>query len=47
MIGFSDKYTGKKYNAGEIIEVTAKRFNEIMDKGKFLRLVEDDEKGDK
>lgn len=41
LITFNDKYTGKQYKKGDVIEVTAKRFNEITSKGKFIQLVEE------
>jgi len=41
VIAFTDKHTGKKYKAGEVIDVTAKRFNEITAKGKFIQPVEE------
>lgn len=36
LIPFTDKNTGKTHNKGEIIEVTAARFNEITRKGRFV-----------
>ena len=42
MIPFSDKYTGKRYKENDIIDVTATRFNEIAEQGKYLLLVEDE-----
>lgn len=42
VIPFNDKYTGKEYKKGDVIEVTAKRFNEITNKGKFIQLVEEE-----
>ena len=44
LIPFTDKVTKKKYKVGEIIEVTAKRFNEITEKGKLICPVEENEK---
>lgn len=44
LIPFKDKETKKAYKKGDIIDVTAKRFNEITSKGKFIQLVEEDEK---
>lgn len=41
LIPFSDKYTGKKYKKGEIIEVTAARFNEITKKDRFVEAYEE------
>ena len=40
LISFNDKYTGKKNQPGDIIEVTAERFNEINKKGKFVEAYE-------
>lgn len=42
MFDFTDKYTGKQYKKGTVVELTAKRINEINDSGKYIRLVEDD-----
>jgi hypothetical protein len=39
----TDKVTGKDYKKGDVIELTAQRFNEINAKSnKFIKLVEDD-----
>lgn len=38
---FCDKYTGKKYKTGDFLEVNEKRFNEIIMKGKYIELVEE------
>ena len=43
LIPFCDKYNGKTYKKGDTIEVTAKRFNEIVAKGKYIQLVEEKE----
>lgn len=40
LIPFRDKVTGKKHKSGDVIDVSAKRFNEIAEKGKFLILME-------
>lgn len=43
LIPFTDKNTGKLHDkVGDVIELTAKRFNEITAKGKFIQLVEDE-----
>ncbi len=43
LIPFTDKHTGKKYEkVGEIIEISAKRFNEITSKGRLIELVEEE-----
>lgn len=44
LISFTDKYTGKKYKAGDngdIIDVTAERFNEITKKGRLIEAYEE------
>ena len=41
LIPFNDKYTGKEYKKDDVIDVSAKRFNEITKKGKFIQLVEE------
>lgn len=41
LIPFFDKYTGKKYQKGDPIEVTEKRFKEILEKGKLIEAVND------
>ena len=38
---FNDKYTGKQYKKGEIIELSAARFNEITAKGRLIEAYED------
>ena len=44
LIPFTDKHTGKKYEkVGEIIDISAKRFNEITSKDKLIELVEEEE----
>ncbi len=47
LIPFRDKYTGKVYKKGEVIEVTAARFNEITAKGKYIELVVEEAKQNK
>ena len=42
LIPFNDKYTGKQCKKGEILELTAKRINEINRKGSFIELVEEE-----
>lgn len=42
LIPFRDKETKKAYKKGDIIDVTAKRFNEITAKGRFIQLVEEE-----
>ena len=42
LIPFKDKETKKVHKKGDIIDVTAKRFNEITAKGKYIQLVEDE-----
>ena len=41
LISFKDKETKKIHKKGDIIEVTAKRFNEIATKGNYIQLVEE------
>ena len=41
LIPFTDKETGKECKKNEIINVTAKRFNEIIKKGKLIEAVDD------
>lgn len=41
LIPFTDKYNGKKYKKGDIIDVTADRFNEITQKGKLVAAYEE------
>lgn len=40
---FRDKHTGKNYKVGEVINVTKKRFNEILTVGKLVEEVEPEE----
>lgn len=41
LIPFTDKETGKKYDKkGAIIDLTAKRFNEIQQKGRYIEAAE-------
>lgn len=42
LIAFRDRITKKVHKKDDIIDVTAKRFNEITAKGRFLELVEDE-----
>lgn len=42
LIEFNDKHTKKACKKGEIINVTAKRATEILSKGKYIQLVEDE-----
>lgn len=41
VIPFTDKETKKKYNKGEIITLTARRFSEILKRGNLVELVEE------
>jgi hypothetical protein len=41
LIPFRDKVTKKIYKKNEIIDVTVKRFNEIIAKGKYIQLIEE------
>lgn len=40
---FTDKYTGVKYKKGKILDIPAKRFNEILEKGKYVEAFEDEQ----
>lgn len=44
LMRFRDKETKKLHEAGEIIDVTTKRVNEIMRKGGYIELIEEAEK---
>ena len=42
ILPFNDKITGKQYEKkGEIIELTAQRFNEIRNKGRYIEAYEE------
>ena len=41
LIPFTDKETGKEHKKGEVVEMTAARFNEITRKGRYVELVEE------
>ena len=43
LIPFCDKYTGEQYKKGDVFNITAKRFNEITQKGRYIQLVEEEE----
>lgn len=49
LISFTDKVTKKKYKAGEVIELTPARFNEILayNGGKLIEAAETTEKKEK
>lgn len=40
LIAFTDKETKKAYKVGDTVKLTAKRFNEITRKGRYIELVE-------
>jgi hypothetical protein len=40
LIPFTDKYTGKKYIAGDTVDMTVSRFNEIIKKGGYVEAAE-------
>lgn len=42
LIPFTDRITKKRYKKGDIITVTAERFNEISKAGNFIALVDDE-----
>jgi hypothetical protein len=41
LIPFNDKVTGQHHEKGAVINLTAKRFNEITKKGRYIELVEE------
>lgn len=41
LIPFTDKETKKHYKKGDIIDLTAKRFNEVLRKGKYIEAAEE------
>ncbi len=41
IIPFNDKNTGKEYKKGDVVEMSAKRINEINSKGRYIVLVEE------
>jgi hypothetical protein len=41
LIPFKDKETKKEHKKNDIIDVSAKRFNEITTKGRYIELVEE------
>lgn len=41
LVSFYDKEAKKIRKEGDIFDVTAKRFNEIIAKGKYIQLVEE------
>lgn len=47
LIPFTDKETKKQYKKGDIINLTAKRFNEIQRKGKYIEAAEEETTSDK
>lgn len=44
LIPFTDKETKQKHKKGDIIEVTAKRFNEITKAGRLIEAAEENTK---
>lgn len=38
---FTDKHTGKEYEKDDVLEMTAKRFVEITDSGKYVQPVDE------
>lgn len=42
LIPFRDKETKKMHKKNDVIDVTAKRFNEITAKGKYIQLLEEE-----
>lgn len=47
LIPFKDKENGNVYKKGDIVEFTAKRFNEITKKGAYIEAYEEKTKKDK
>ena len=41
LIPFIDMFTGQYHEKGAVINVSAKRFNEITKKGRFIEVVEE------
>lgn len=41
LIPYTDKETGQKRNKGDVINITAKRFNEITAKGRYIEAVDE------
>jgi hypothetical protein len=41
LIPFTDKETGQKRKKGGVINITAKRFNEITAKGRYIEAVDE------
>ena len=41
LIPFMDKETGQKHKKGDVFNVTAKRFNEITAKGRYIEAVDE------
>ena len=39
---YCDKHTGKKYKKDDVIDVTVARFNEIINAGKYIELIEEE-----
>ena len=44
---FKDKYTKKLYTPGDVIEVTKKRLEEILETGRLIKPIEDVDKTEK
>ena len=42
LIPFRDKHTSTVYQAGDVVEMTATRYNEIVKKAKFVEPVDDE-----
>ncbi len=40
---FRDKYTGQTYKPNTVLEITERRFAEILTVGKFVEKIEEDE----
>lgn len=44
LIPFYDKETKKTHKKGDVLDITAKRFNEIAEKGKYVQPVDEEVK---
>lgn len=41
LIPFTDKHTGKKHKKGDVLDISAARFNEILKKGSLVEAVDE------
>lgn len=47
LVTFTDKYSGEECLEGSVIDISVERFNEIILKGNFLQIVEEEPKKEK